>query len=126
MSAGLANRLRFVDPYELEPSSHAKSFDTRAWMRTRGLTVDHPQLQFKAYYAMTVLGAALFEISNDFYRDYLLERVESESQKDMNPGMYPRLALGPGERYAGKGAMIVRFAPDDPRRLIPASDWIVP
>ena len=125
-TSGLASRLRFVDPYELKPSSHAKSFDTRAWMRTRGLTINHPLLQFKAYYAMTMLGAALFEISNDFYRDYLIERIENESQKDMNPGMYPRLALGPGERYAGKGAAIVRFAPNEPARLIPASDWIIP
>ena len=125
-SSALTDRLRFVDPYELKPTSHAKSFDTRAWMRTRRLVVDHPLLQFKQYYAMTMLNAALFEISNDFYRDYLIERIENESQKDMNPGMYPRLALGPGERYAAKGAAIMRLAPKEPAGLVPASDWITP
>ncbi|UJM90713.1 hypothetical protein LRK24_02070 [Rhodanobacter denitrificans] len=122
----LAARLRFADPYELVPSSRAKSFETRAWMRARGLTIDHSLLQFKEYYAMSVLDAALFEISDDFYRDYLIERIEDESQKDMNPGMYPWLALGPGERYAAKSAAIVRLAPKEPGGLTPVSDWIAP
>ncbi|MDE2154995.1 MAG: cytochrome c [Xanthomonadaceae bacterium] len=122
----LAARLRFADPYELAPSSHVKSFETRAWLHTRHLVIDHPLLQFKEYYAMSMLDAALFEISNDFYRDYLIERIEDESQKDMNPGIYPRLALGPGERYAAKGANIVRFAPGKPSGLTPVGNWIAP
>jgi len=126
VKSDLAARLRFADPYELVPSSHVKSFETRAWLHTRHLAIDHPLLQFKEYYAMSMLEAALFEISNDFYRDYLLERIEDESQKDMNPGIYPRLALGPGERYAAKGASIVRLAPDKPAGLTPVGDWIAP
>jgi len=122
----LAARLRFADPYELVPSSHVKSFETRAWLHTRHLAIDHPLLQFKEYYAMNMLDAALFEISNDFYRDYLIERIEDESQKDMNPGIYPRLALGPGERYAAKGASIVRLAPDKPGGLTTVGGWIAP
>ncbi len=125
-TSDLAARLRFADPYELVPSSHVKSFETRAWMRTHGLALDHPLLQFKEYYAMSLLEAALFEISNDFYRDYLIERIEDESQKDMNPGIYPRMALGPGERYAAKGAAVVRLAPRKPSGLIPVGDWIAP
>jgi len=126
VTTDLAARLRFADPYELAPSSHVKSFETRAWLHTRHLVIDHPLLQFKEYYAMSMLDAALFEISNDFYRDYLIERIEDESQKDMNPGIYPRLALGPGERYAAKGADIVRFAPGKPSGLTPVGNWIAP
>jgi cytochrome c553 len=122
----LAAQLRFVDPYELDMPSHAKSFETRAWMHARGLGSDHIVLRFKAYYAMNLLDAALFEISNDYYRDYLLERVEDESQKDMNPGMYPRLALSPGERFAAKIAEVVRLDAKRQGGLAPAGDWIAP
>ena len=37
---------------------------------------------------------------------------------------YPRLTLGPGQRFASKGAYLVRFAADG--SLVADSDWIVP
>lgn len=120
----LAARLRFPDPYELDLSAHAKSFETRAWLHARHLATDHIVLRFKAYYAMSLLDAALYEIDNNYYRDYLMERVEDESQKDLNPGMYPRLALSPGERFAAKVAEIVRLDPGQPDGLAAVGDWM--
>ena len=40
--------------------------------------------------------------------------------------IYPRLGLGPDQRFASKGGYIVRFAGGDGERLVAASDWIVP
>jgi len=40
--------------------------------------------------------------------------------------VYPRLALGPGQRFASKGGYIVRFAGDSHRKLVAESEWIVP
>jgi cytochrome c553 len=42
--------------------------------------------------------------------------------------IYPRLSLGPGQRYASKGAFLVRFDMTDPLsgRLVAESDWVVP
>ncbi len=40
--------------------------------------------------------------------------------------IYPRLTLGPGQRFASKGAYIVRVDPADPARLTPVGEWIVP
>ena len=37
--------------------------------------------------------------------------------------IYPRLSLGPGQRFASKGGYIVHYAKD---KLEPESDWIVP
>ncbi len=122
----LTGRLRFANPYELKPASHYKIFETRAWLRTRGLGKDYPNTRLKAFYAMSLLTAALVENRDDYYRDYLLERMEDVSQDDMNPGMYPALALGPGDRYAAKGANIVRLDPDNPGTLVGVSNWITP
>jgi cytochrome c553 len=40
--------------------------------------------------------------------------------------VYPRLALGPGQHFASKGAYIVRLDPATPGRLVADSDWIIP
>ncbi|TXH47735.1 MAG: hypothetical protein E6Q93_27760 [Burkholderiaceae bacterium] len=40
--------------------------------------------------------------------------------------IYPRLTLGPGQRFASKGAYIVRVDAADPARLAPVGEWIVP
>jgi hypothetical protein len=122
----LAIRLRFANPYELNPGSHYKTFETRAWLRTRRLGRDYPIVRMKAFYAMSLLNAALTENRDDYYRDYLLERIEEVSQNDMNPGFYPALALGPGDRYAAKRATIVRLDPDKPGSLLAVSDWVTP
>ncbi len=122
----LANRLRFANPYELNPASHYKTFETRAWLRTRRLGQDYPDVQMKAYFAMSMLNSALAENRDDYYRDYLLERIEDVSQNDMNPGIYPAMALGPGDRYAAKRAAIVRFDPNKPDSMVAVSAWFTP
>lgn len=122
----ISEHVRFVDPYTLKMGSYAKSFETRAWLNARHLKTDNIRIRFKAYYTMNLLDAALSDIRNDFYRDYLMERVEDESLKDLNPGMYPWLALAPGERYAAKVAEIVRFDANQPSGLVSASGWIAP
>lgn len=51
-------------------------------------------------------------------------RPEQLRQRREGTTIYPRLALGPGQRFASKGAYIVRVE-DDGRRT-PVGDWIVP
>lgn len=122
----LATRLRFASPYELDPASHYKIFETRAWLRTRHLGRDYPNVRLKAFFAMSMLDSALTENRDDYYRDYLLERIEDVSQNDMNPGIYPEMALGPGDRYAAKRATIVRVDPADPASMVAVSNWFTP
>jgi hypothetical protein len=40
--------------------------------------------------------------------------------------LYPRLSLGPGQRFASKGAQLVRFGGPRPEDLVADSGWIVP
>jgi hypothetical protein len=46
--------------------------------------------------------------------------------KSQGTTMYPHLSLAPGQRFASKGAYMVRFANDDGESLVRVSDWIVP
>lgn len=122
----VAARVRLADRYELASAVHPHAFRVRAWMRSRGLEINEPRLQFQAYYAMSLLDAALGRLINDFYRDYLVEAVESEAEGDLNTGVYPSLVLGPGQRFASKGLYIVRLDDAAPDGIAPVSEWIIP
>jgi hypothetical protein len=80
----------------------------------------------QTYYALTMLQFGLQNVINDFYRDYLIEVIEHEAENELNPGTHPILALGPGQRFASKGAFIATPAADDKAGYRVVSGWIVP
>jgi mono/diheme cytochrome c family protein len=126
LSIDLAKRVTLTYPYELPDVPHPLSFHVRAWMRTRGLDINEPRLQFATYYALSLLQAAMGRLLNDFHRDYLVELLEQEADGDLNPGVFPSLSLGPGQRVASKGMRIIRIDPTAEGAISPLSDWIVP
>ncbi|HET7832657.1 MAG TPA: c-type cytochrome [Gallionella sp.] len=48
------------------------------------------------------------------------------SGKHESTTVYPRLSLGPGQRFASKGGYILRFADAGGDKLVTESEWIVP
>ncbi|BDV32539.1 c-type cytochrome [Methylocystis iwaonis] len=121
-----ADRLFFVDPYEVDVGSHPLSFRVRAWLNTRGVQITNQTLQFQTYYALSLLDAAVGRLKTDFFRDYLVENVEHEAEGDLNPGIFPRLSLGPGQRVASHGVFVVRTSPDGNDAVEPVGDWMIP
>ena len=126
LSKDSASRVFLAYPYELAGVVHPLAFRVRAWVRSRGLEMDEPRFRFQTYYAASLLDAALSRLISDFFRDYLVEAVESEAEGDLNPGLFPSLALGPGQRFASKGLFVVRIDEGAPDGIKPASDWITP
>lgn len=122
----LKKRLIFSYPYEKPGAFHPRVFDVRAWMNSRGLVVNYPREQFETYYALTMIEHGLEHLLGDFNREYLIELIEHEAEKNLNIGTHPTLALGPGQRFASKGAYIMRLSDESEAGISPASDWIVP
>lgn len=58
----------------------------------------------------------------------LLALGQSEQGRAEQGGttVYPRLSLGAGQRFASKGAYVVRFAAAGSDAIVPVSDWLVP
>jgi hypothetical protein len=52
-------------------------------------------------------------------------RTEHAMAKRESTTIYPRLGLAQHQRYASKGAYIVRFG-DAQAKLVPVTDWIIP
>jgi hypothetical protein len=122
----LQARTRVVWPYERPGGYHPRQYRVRAWMHSRRLQVPFPRLQLQTYYALTMLQYGLQNAINDFFRDYLIEIIEHEAENELNPGTHPELALGPGQRFASKGAFIATPAAGEKVGYRVVSDWIVP
>jgi hypothetical protein len=126
LAAELGDRLRLTWPYALpgEPVPHG--YRVRAWLRSRGVALTHERLQLAAHYAFAVADHALGHLVTGFSREYFLERVEHEAERSLDPGLYPHLSLGPGQRVAAKGCYVVRLDPEAPGGVLPDGGWIVP
>ncbi len=126
LPADMIARTRIIWPYDKPENYHPRKYRVRAWMHSRRLKVTHPRLQLQTYYALTMMQYGLLNSITDFQRDYLMEIIEHEAENELNPGTHPELGLGPGQRFASKGAFIAELAPDTRVGYRVVSDWIVP
>ncbi|HXD30656.1 MAG TPA: hypothetical protein VN643_06050 [Pyrinomonadaceae bacterium] len=110
-------------PFSLPQSSAPHAFRARAWLRSRGIEKADERIQLNTYFMLGVVDHALTNLAGNFSRDYFIENVELETGLTPNPGVFPRLSLGPGQRFASKGSYIVSVANG---KIEPISRWIVP
>lgn len=96
----------------------------RGWLRSRGIERRHERLQLNTYFALTLADHALMHLVGNFSRDYFLESIEHEVENGLNPGTFPHMSLGPGQRFASRGCTVVRW--NEHGAMEAVSDWIVP
>jgi hypothetical protein len=63
---------------------------------------------------------------NQDHNREMMNMTSNNSEKTHGTSIYPHLSLGPGQRFASKGAYIVKFAEGNSTRIIADSAWIVP
>lgn len=120
------DRVRLTYPFELGTRRAQRTARMERWLHTRNIPLLDERIQANTYFAVTVAGDALASMEENFSRDYFIERVEQMTEQALSSGLFPRLSLGPGQRFASRGGYVVRFSGGGDNLLVPVSDWIVP
>lgn len=119
-------RVRMVHPLDLPRPRAARILRVKRWLLEKGIALADEKVQLNAYFAVTVAADALAHMAELFSREYLVERVEHLVGNTVTPSLYPRVSLGPGQRFASKGSFIVGLRSRGGGELEPLSGWITP
>lgn len=118
---GWLGRLRIVGQMEVAERRAKHLARLNIWLRARDIPPADERVQANAYFVATIAGDALSHMEGIFSRDYFIERVEHMTEQSLFHSVYPRLSLGPGQRFASKGGYVTRYARDGA-----SSEWVVP
>jgi hypothetical protein len=119
------SKLRMVYPFVLPADRERRLARVKAWLHAKSMPQTEERTQANAFFAATVTGDALSHLGESFSRDYFIERIEQMVGSSLSPSIYPRLSLGPGQRFASRGGYILGF-PQGAATPVPVSDWLIP
>ena len=122
----LRDRTFLTFRYALPGDPAPQAQRARAWLRARRVASAHERLELDTLFTLAAADDALERLAGRYSRAYFVETLEREVERDANPGVYPRLGLGAGQRFASTGCYIVKPAAGAPGGLAAASGWIVP
>ena len=119
----VGNKIFLTYPFTLPHAQTPHIYRARAWLRSKGVVRMHERVQLNTYFALAVADHSLTNLAGNFSRDYFIETVEHETEVTPNPGVFPRLSLGPGQRFASKGSYVIKLSA---KGIEAASGWIIP
>jgi len=121
LAAGWEERAFVTDPFALPSEEGPHGYRASAWLRSRGAaggaTAGDTRRRLTAHWTLSLADHALAHLGATLSRDAFVEAVEREAEREPNPGVYPRLSLGPGQRVAAKTCAVRPLAgrpPDAP------------
>jgi cytochrome c553 len=120
------DKLGMVYPFDLPESRARRLARMKIWLRARNIPLADERTQANAFFAATVTGDAVSRLGDNFSRDYFIEGIEQMTENVLSPSIYPRLSLGPGQRFASKGGYVVRFPAGKGDRPVALSEWLIP
>ena len=120
------SRTRIVYPFDLPERSSIRVKLPLQWFSIRHIPLVAEQVQLDTYLACGLLAETLSHMADTFAPEYLVERAETMIDHRLMTGLYPRLTMAEGQRFASKGGYWVKFADADSTKLIADRDWTVP
>jgi len=122
---GWRDHIHMAYPADLPDQRRVRVDYALGWFRIRKIPVVAEQVQVDTYLACGLLSETVKHMVDAFIPDYLIERLEDTVEHRIVTGYYPRLTLGPHQRFASKGGFLVHFDAGN-QRLIPDGDWMTP
>lgn len=116
--------VRLVYPYAIGEERTKNIQRLHQWLKQMNYPLVSEKFQSEVFFNLTFLSDITMDMLENYYRDYLIERTEDMLSQNPNFTVYPRLSLAPKQRFASKGAYIVRFDADG--KLVAESEWIIP
>ncbi len=114
LAAGWEERTFVTYPFASPGAEGPHGYRTRAWLRARGISGDGTtggeRRRLTAHWLLSLADHALAHLGATLSRDAFVEAVEREAEREPNPGVFPRLSLGPGQRVASKGCAVLRWS----------------
>ncbi len=118
--------LRMIYPEDTPSLREARVRPIKSWLHSKGIALVDETVQMNAYLAAFVVTGVMSHSMDVFSREFLLERIEHRMGNAVEPTLYPRVSLGPGQRFASKGSYIAAVTGAGPHELRALSHWIVP
>ena len=113
-------------PFDLPERRRVRVDYALGWLVGRHIPIVAEQVQIDTYLALGLLSETLKSMSDNFVRDFLLERMESDLEHRIITGFYPRLTLANHQRFASKGGYVVHLGEAKGARLVVDQDWLTP
>jgi hypothetical protein len=113
-------------PADLPAARRVRVDYALGWFRIRQIPVVAEQAQADTYLACGLLSETLKHMVDAFIPDYLIERLEDTLDHRVITGYYPRLTLGPHQRFASKGGYLTRFEGATRGGVMAATEWLTP
>ncbi len=106
LAPGWQERSSVVSPFRAAGEEGPHGYRASAWLRSRGAAgdgaADDTRRRLTAHWVLSLADHALAHLGATLSRDAFVEAIEREAEREPNPGVYPRLSLGPGQRVAAK------------------------
>jgi hypothetical protein len=113
-------------PHELPQQRASRMAPMQQWLLAHEVPPGDERIQADAFVACSALRTAMHDAQEHLGGDYLVERLEANMERTSVTGLYPRLALGIGQRFASKAGYLVRFDASAPGGLVPVGERMAP
>ena len=123
----LRDTVYLIEPFNLPESRDRKLLRLKAWARAKNLPLIDERVMGNAYFAAMMTANAIKSLRANLKREYLIERIEHMVDNAVFHSVYPRLSLGPDQRFAAKGCHITGpLNTEADSQLTLVNDWIIP
>lgn len=126
LPAAWRGRSHLAYPVDLPEERRVRIDYALGWFNIRKIPVVAQQVQADTYLVCGLASETIKHMIDALFPDYMIERLEDTLEHRVLTGYYPRLALGSHQRFASKGGYVVRFDPQNPRRVRAEGEWTSP
>ncbi len=122
----IQDRVYLIHPFEHPNKLPQLLRQSRTWLQVKKIQSKHQRIQSNTFFTVSIAGRAIRHMRDKFSREYFVEIIEHSTEKSLLKSIYPRLSLGPGQRYASKGVYIIKLLRPEAETRFEGGQWVLP